>query len=155
MADANENGFPQPANKLVLDSTNLHMQTKKVETVTNVYPGRLVKQGTNDDDIIVCTAGGEALGWAGYEHTPKKYRPATKETIYVTSDQIAVINGPGVVLLACLQSGQTVDKGSRLKAGDNGELSGGTVGTDEIVAIAEQSVASTTAGTRIIVRSLI
>ena len=155
MGDTVEVNQVHPSNKIVVDSTNLHLQTKKVETVTNVYPGRLVIQGTNDDDIAICAAGGEALGWAGYEHTAKKYRPATIETIYQTNDQIAVINGPGIILLACLESGQTVDKGSRLCAGDSGELSGGVVGTDEIVAIAEESMASTTAGTRILVRSLI
>lgn len=155
MGDTNEASMVAPTNKLVLDSTNLHMQTKNVETATNVYPGRLVIQGTNDDDITVCGSAGEALGWAGYEHTAKKYRPATVNTIYTTSDKIAVINGPGIILVGSLASGQTVDKGSRLMAAANGELSGATVGTHEVVAIAEQSVASTAAGTDIIVRSLI
>ena len=120
-----------------------------------MYPGRLVIQGTNDDDIVVCGAAGEALGWAGYEDTAKKFRPATISTIYTANDQITVVNGPGIIVRASLASGQTVDKGSRLMAAANGELSGGTVGTHEIVAIAEQSVASTAAGTVIMVRSLI
>lgn len=155
MADTNENGFPAATNVVVLDRTGIHVQTKKVETATNVYPGRLVIQGTNDDDIAVCGAAGEALGWAGYEDTAKKYRPALISTIYEANDQITVVNGPGIIVRASLASGQTVDKGSRLMAGANGELSGATVGTHEVVAIAEQSVASTAAGTVIIVRSLI
>jgi len=44
----------------------------KVETATNMYPGRLVKKGTNDDDIVVCDASGKPWSatppgspWAG------------------------------------------------------------------------------------------
>ena len=155
MSDTNEAGFPAATNVVVADRSGIHVQTKKVETATNVYPGRLVIQGTNDDDIAVCGAQGEALGWAGYEDTAKAYRPATISTIYTVNHFLAVVNGPGIIVRASLASGQTVDKGSRLMAGANGELSGGTVGTNEIVAIAEQSVASTAAGTVIMVRSLI
>lgn len=155
MGDTVEVNQVHPTGKIVVDSTNLHLQTKKVETATNVYPGRLVIQGTNDDDIAVCGSAGEALGWAGYEHTIKLYRPATISTIYTANDQIAVINGNGIILLGSLASGQTVDKGSRLMAAANGELSGATIGTHEVVAIAEESMASTAAGTAILVRSLI
>ena len=85
--------------KIVVDSTNLHLQTKKVETVANVYPGALLMQGTNDDDVVVGDGTeGKAAYWAGYEHTAKKYRPATIDTIYVVNDQIAAINGPGIIL---------------------------------------------------------
>lgn len=155
MSDTVEVNMVIPSNKIVVDSTNLHLQTKKVETATNVYPGRLVTQGTNDDDIAVCGSAGEALGWAGYEHTAKKYRPALVTTIYQANDQIGVIYGNGIVLVGSLASGQTVDKGTRLMADANGELSGATVGTHEVVAIAEMSVASTAAGTKILVRSMI
>jgi hypothetical protein len=155
MADAVEVGYPIPTNVVVSDRTGIHIQTKKVETATNVYPGRLVIQGTNDDDIAVCGIGGKALGWAGYEDTAQNFKPATRSTIYEANDQISVVNGPGIVVVGSLASGQTVDKGTRLMAAADGELSGGTVGTHEIVAIAERSVTSTAPGTAILVRSLI
>jgi hypothetical protein len=157
MGDTNEQGMVQPSNKIVVDSTNLHLQTKKIETVANVYPGVLLMQGTNDDDVVVCDGTqGKAAYWAGYEHTAKKYRPATIDTIYVVNDQIGAINGPGIILVARLLSGQTVAKHDRLCAtGAAGHLSGAVVGTDEIVAIAEESKASTAALTKILVRSLI
>lgn len=146
----------KPNNQIVLDSKGLHVQTKKVETATNVYPGRLVMKGTNDDDIVVCDGTeGAAIGWAGYEQTAKKYRPATVDTIYEANDQITVINGPGILLVGRLASGQNVTKGARLMVAANGELSGGTVGTNEIVAIAEESVNATSGAADIIVRSLI
>lgn len=152
---AGETAMVKPSNKIVLDSTGIHIQTKKVETATNVYPGRLVKRGTNDDDIVVNTAAGAAIGWAGYEQTSKKYRPSTVDTIYSANDQIAVINGPGIILVGSLASGQNVTKGARLMAAAAGELSGGTVGTNEIVAIAEESVDASGGAADILVRSLI
>lgn len=150
-----ETAMVHPTNKIVLDSTGLHVQTKKVETATNVYPGRLVKKGTNDDDVVVNTAAGAAIGWAGYEHTSKKYRPDTVDTVYSADDQIAVINGPGIILVGSLASGQSVTKGARLMAAAAGELSGGTVGTNEIVAIAEETMDASAGAKDILVRSLI
>lgn len=156
MADTNEASMVQPSNKIVVDSTNLHLQTKKVETATSVYPGVLLMQGTNDDDVVVCDGTeGKAAFWAGYEHTHKNYRPATIDTIYEANDQIAAINGSGIIVYGYLLSGQTVAKHDRLMVAEAGHLSGGVVGTNEIVAIAEESKASTAALTRILVRSLI
>lgn len=156
MANTNEASMVQPSNKIVVDSTNLHLQTKKVETATSVYPGVLLMQGTNDDDVVVCDGTeGKAAFWAGYEHTHKNYRPATIDTIYEANDQIAAINGSGIIVYGYLLSGQTVAKHDRLMAAADGHLSGGVVGTNEIVAIAEESKASTAALTRILVRSLI
>lgn len=151
---AGETAMVKPTNKIVLDSKGIHIQTKKVETVTNVYPGRLVKKGTNDDDIVV-NDGTSAIGWAGYEQTAKKYRPKDIDTIYVASDQIAVINGPGIVLLAYLEKGANVSKGALLKAGAIGGLTGGTVGTDHFYAKAEESVNASSAAADILVSSLI
>jgi len=155
---ATQRSMIHPTNAIVLDSQNLHTQQMKIETVDNCYPGRLVKKGTNDDDVQVCTAATDAvIGWLGYEQTSKKYRPATVDTIYVVNDKAAVINGPGIVLVATLEIGASVSKGSRLKMGAIGGLSGGTDGTDHIVAIAEETMAATqaTGAKDILVRSLI
>lgn len=151
---ASETAMVQPTNKIVLDSKNLHVQTKKVETVANVYPGRLVKRGTNDDDVVVNTAAGSPIGFAGYLNTAKKYRPATIDTIYVVNDQIGVINGPGIILLARLAIGANVTKGALLTDAALGDLSGGTAGTHHIYAIAEESVDASAAAADILVRSL-
>jgi len=130
---------PKPTNKIIVAGQPL-LQILKVETATNVYPGRLVKKGTNDDDIVVNTALGAAIGWADYENTIKKHRPATVDTIYLINAQIAVPHGGKFIIVGSLASGQNVSKGDRLCAAADGELSGGTVGTHEIVAIAEESV---------------
>lgn len=142
----------KPVNKIVLDSQNCHIQTMNIETATNMYAGRLVKKGTGDHDIIVGTAAAAVVGWLGYEQTTKKHRPATVDTIYLITAQAAMLSGPGMIILGTLDAGCTTTKGTRLKAGADGTLSGGTVGTDEIVAIAEETG---TAGADCLVRSLI
>lgn len=151
---AGQRSMIKPTNKIVLDSQNMHIQTMKVETATNMYPGRLVKVGTNDDDAIVNTTDG-AIGWLGYEQTTKKYRPATVDTIYAQNDQVAVLSGPGMVLVASLAVGAVVTKGALLEPVAAGELSGGTVGTHQFVAIAEEAKDADVTAQDIIVRSLI
>lgn len=145
---------PKPSNQIVVAGTPL-VQILKVETATNMYPGRLVKKGTNDDDVVVGTANAAVIGWLGYEHTIKKHRPSTVDTVYSGDEQAAVLHGGHFIIVGRLASGQNVSKGARLEAAANGELSGGTVGTDEIVAIAEESVDASAAAADIMVRSLI
>jgi hypothetical protein len=147
----------QPTNKVVLDSKGIHHQTKKVETAANMYPGRMVIRGTNDDDVITGTSGGAVYGWIGYNATNKNYRPATISTIQVINDKIDIINGPGIIVLAWLLSGETVTKGAQLVSADGGFVQAYATGgsNDLITSLAEESVASTDATTRILVRSLI
>ena len=173
---------PKPTNQILVAGYPL-VQILKVEVATNVYPGRLVKKGTGDDDIIVNTAAGACIGWAGYERTIKKHRPATVDTIYAAGAQIAVLAGGNFVIVASLASGQSVAKGARLVAGANGELiaataltvtvpagtttvtstaaqpdlveAGGLPPQGIVVAIAEETVDASAAAKDIMVRSLI
>ena len=145
-----------PTGAIVVDGKNKTVSTKKVETVTNVYPGRLLMRGTNDDDVVVSDGSTAApCGWAGYLDTTKKYRPATIATIYVQNDLIAQINGPGMRLMAKLDLGSTVTVGMLLTAGQNGCLTPGTAGTHDIVAQALEAVTTTTAAANILVESRI
>ena len=113
---------PQPTNAIVVSGTP-SVQYLNVETATNCYAGRLVKKGTHDNDIVVCTAGGAAVGVLGYEHAPKKYRPATRATIYAQNDQAPVLSGKGVTVLLYLAQSQTVSKGDKLVAAASGMVS--------------------------------
>jgi hypothetical protein len=133
----------KPANKICWDTTNLHVQTKVVETVLNMYPGRLVARGTGDHDVLACGAAGHALGWLGYEQTDKKNRPATVDTIYLVNANAAIINGAGIGVVGCLAPGCTVTKGERLTMTTLGQLTPAVIGTDDVVAIAEESITTT------------
>ena len=148
-----ETGQVQPTNKIVVDSTNCHHQTKKVETATNVYPGRMVIRGTNDDDVITGTSGGAVYGWVGYNDINKAYRPATISTIHLINDQTDIINGSGIIVLAWLLSGETTTKGCKIYPAAGGYVQVGAYG--DITGIAEESIASTDTTTRVLVRSLI
>ena len=143
----------QPTNKIVVDSVNCHHQTKKVETATDVYPGRLVIKGTGDDDVLCGTSGGAVYGWVGYNDVNKKYRPATISTIHLVNDQTDIVDGSGIIVLAWLLSGETTTKGCKIYPAAGGYVQVGAYG--DITGIAEESVASTDTTTRVLVRSLI
>jgi len=171
-------GWKKPDNKIVVAGSPL-VQELKVETATNMYPGRLVKKGTNDDDIVVCGASDMPIGWLGYEHTAAPYRPSTVDTAYSANDRAAVLCGGGFVLVARLASGENVSKGDLLVPAANGELKKastlqiaegsttvtstaangdiitGHYGDAPIVAIAEESVDASSEAKDIMVRSLI
>jgi hypothetical protein len=151
----NETAQVRPTNRLVKDNKNIHCTTKKLETIANCYAGHLVMRGTNDDDVLVTDAASKGYGWIGYEQTTKKYRPADLSTIYVVSDQAAIIYGPGIVLQAEMGLYTTITKGQLLTSAAAGYVTPGVAGTDDIVATAEESVTTTTAKSRILVRSRI
>jgi hypothetical protein len=180
-------GYQKPSNAILVAGHPL-VQYLKVEDATNMYAGRLVKQGTNDDDVSVADVwalNSMAVGWLGYEHTDKKHRPATVDTIYLVDSQAAVLNGGGFVIVAALQASQgTLKKGDALVMGTNGcvkkasavvgtiptgttqvlshsatlqtlTMTGGIEADGPIVAYAEETIADVAAITDIMVRSVI
>jgi len=88
--------LPTPQNLLVVEGPS-YSHEARIETVANVYPGRLVKRGTTDDDIVVCTAAGLPTGWAGYESASPSVKPITIDTIYVVGDRIPVVSCKGSI----------------------------------------------------------
>lgn len=153
---AGDTSTVKPTNAIIVDSLNKHFTTKTVETAANVYPGRLVMKGTNDDDIVVCDGSTQyPIGWAGYEDTAKKYRPATVDTIYVVDHRISVVWGPGMVIVGAIPIiGAAITVGSPLTYAPAGKLTPWTVGTNAIVAWAMEANAGT-AASDLIVKSAI
>ena len=171
-------GFKKPTNKIVAAGRPL-VQELKIETVTNLYPGRLVKKGTNDDDIVVNTAANPPVGWLGYEQANPAFKPASVDTIYgAAEDLVPVLNGGGFVVVGRLASGQSVVKGDPLVPVANGELAKGAALTitasgaanitdgqavtgsgygseGPIVGYAEETVDASAAAKDIMVRSMI
>lgn len=116
-------GLRKPTNKIVAAGSPL-VQELNVETATNMYPGRLVIKGTNDNDIKVCGAGGISVGWLGYEQvTNAGYMPTDVNTIYAAGAQAPVLYGGGFVVVASLAENNIIVKGDRLVAAANGEVS--------------------------------
>jgi len=141
---ANDASNVHPTGAIVIGGENKTAETKKVETGTNVYPGRLVMRGTNDDDVIVCD-GSTAFpaGWCGYLDTPKKYRPATITTVHSSSDYCAVLRGPGMRLMGKLAPGVAAAVGDILTYAPAGCLTEATAGTHHVVAVALEAVTTT------------
>lgn len=116
-------GLRKPTNKIVAAGKPLVMELN-VETATNMYPGRLVIKGTNDNDISVCGAAGDSVGWLGYEQvTNAGYMPTNVDTIYAANAQAPVLYGGGFVVVASLAANNEIAKGDRLVAAANGEVS--------------------------------
>lgn len=109
-----------------------------VETATNMIPGRLVKKGTTDEKVVV-NDGTSPVGWLGYEQTAARYQPANDSTAYAAGDVVAVLRGH-IKIKAHLASGQSVAMGDPLTGTSAGELAAATVGTNEIVAYAAETV---------------
>ena len=152
----------------------------QIETATSMYPGRLVKKGTGDRDIVVATAGSNPAGWLGYEQAAPSERPANKETAYAAGSVPPVLKGGGFVILATLSTSQTIAKDDPLVAADYGMVKkasalgivsgatsvtsaaangtttiSGSAGTERIVGYAEESVTTTSSTATIKVRSVI
>lgn len=113
-------GLRKPNNKIVVAGDPLVMQ-QKIETATNCYPGRLVKKGTNDDDVVVNTAGGSPTGWLGYEQIGIGV-PDDVDSIYPVNAQAPVLYGGKFVIVGHLASGENVAKDDLLVPAANGEL---------------------------------
>ncbi|MEA1908558.1 MAG: hypothetical protein U9N43_05950, partial [Euryarchaeota archaeon] len=94
-------GVQRPTNKIVANGSPL-IQELRVQTATNMYPGRLVKAGSSVDEIVVNDASTNTtiIGFIGFEQTNPNYRPSTIDTIQVIEDQVSVLNGGGFTILA-------------------------------------------------------
>ena len=154
-------GFIEATDKIVLAGKQIPVELE-IETVANMYPGRLVMHGTTNNEMVVDDGAGLAYGWLGYEDTPVMYRPANKDTIYVVNDRAAAIFGPGIILRAKLINGTNVVMGDRLVGAGAGKVKKWTpvpinaASAEEAqVAIAMQDGTTTGADINLIVRSLI
>jgi hypothetical protein len=91
---AGDTGHVTPGNKIIDYGDPEIKIEKNVETVANVYPGRLVALGTTERDIKVADGvHAVPIGWALFEHTSEEWRKDAYTTIQTVSDQIMVGRG--------------------------------------------------------------
>lgn len=151
-------GFVKPLNSIIVDDNSGGrkplIQGLKVEVAANMYPGRLVIKGTNDDDAVVCGAAGLTFGWLGYEQADPNFKPDDVDTLYTVDHMAPVVYGGGFVLVASLASSQTIVKGDHLSAGAAGQVVK-TVTTGVVVGVAMETVTTTGSSADIMVLSLI
>jgi len=135
-------GIQKPTNRIVAAGEPIVIQ-QNVETATNMYPGRLVIKGTNDNDIAVCGAAGISTGWLGYEQVGTGM-PTTIDTIYAAGAQAPVLMGGGFVVVGYLAQSQTIVKGDRLVAAAGGMVSKAAAATVTTGSATASAVVSTT-----------
>jgi hypothetical protein len=117
--------FTIPSGRKVVIAGHPIIEEFTVEAGTGVKPGRLVKKGTDADDVIVLAAATDKpSGWVGWdgEGTHPEASPATRDTAYATGKLGPVFYGPGTILVGKLASGQNVTKDTPLIPAANGEL---------------------------------
>jgi len=113
--------FIEPTNKIVLAGNPDRRGYTTEGTVTNLIPGRLVKKGTTDSQIVIGDADGPNIGFLGYENGFGPDKPANITTAYALAVSAEVLSGPGVILVANCETA-AVTKGDELCAGSDGKL---------------------------------
>ena len=168
----------QPTNDVYAGGRDPVVEEFVVETATTMYPGRLVQVGTNPNDVVVCAAGANPIGWLGYSHCNASYKPDTVDTIYEASDRVPVLRGGGFYIVGSLLNGVgavtkgqqlipaaggevttaaalTIDSGSTavLSSAANGALISGEIGDDQVVGTAAEAADSTSTAVDILILS--
>jgi hypothetical protein len=160
-----EMGFVKATNKIVLAGHRQSVELE-IETATTMYPGRTVKKGSTDNEIVVGAADALTMGWLSYEDTPIKCRPANIDTIYKVTDRAAYVFGPGMILVGSLLYQEEIVMGDKLVGAAAGQVKKWTPTTDsaqnqeDVIAVAMETVTSADNktdedATDIILRSLI
>jgi hypothetical protein len=95
MADS---GYLAPTGRLVVKGGPARGVERIIETVTNMYPGRLVIRGSTDNGIKVADGTAAPVGFLAYEQTQLPARPQTLTTIFQVTDSVDVISGGGFTI---------------------------------------------------------
>lgn len=168
----------KPTNDVYAGGNDPVVEEFVVETATTMYPGRLVQIGTNSNDVVVCAAGANPIGWLGYSHCSPTFKPDTVDTIYEAADRVPVLRGGGFYIVGSLLNGVgavtkgqqlipaaggevtiaavlTVDAGSTAVTSTlaNGAVISGEIGDDQVVGTAAEAADSTASAVDILILS--
>ena len=113
-------------------------------TAAKCLPGIAVIRDTNDYSVKEYGSSGSAVvGVLGWESTPTKWRPATRDTAYAVGDEVAVHYGPGKIMMR-LTTSQTIVKGDQLTLTTDGYLTKATI--NGVVSVDESGSATVSTG---------
>ena len=141
---------PTPTSKIILSGIPMKTEEAKVETATTMIPGRLVKKGSTDDDIVVGTAVSNITGVLGWEESNPLQRPVDFDTAYTVNTRAKVHSGGGFEFYGWLGTECTaaITKGDPLLPGASGCMYNG-VTAGSVVAYAAESMTSAATPKRI------
>jgi hypothetical protein len=116
-------GWIKPADKIVAWGRPNVMVEREIETVANMYAGRLVSVGSTANEVVVgAPATKQILGWLGYEDTAVRYRPTNVDTIYTVNDRAMIMSGGQFGIVGSLTPNVAVEQGDYLCPWTSGEL---------------------------------
>lgn len=119
MSDAT--GHSTPTGRIIDLGEPLIKLEKNVETVAEVYPGRLVAKGTTDYDIKVADGvNAVPVGWALFEQTSPEWRKDAFTTIFAVNDKIKVGRGGDFSIYAWMPKGFVARQGDKMFSWSNG-----------------------------------
>lgn len=138
-------GVILPLNAILYAGTPEASIEYEVETVTDMYPGRLVQPGSTDYNIVVGTAAGNALiiGVLDVKPDVRRQLTGTGPTTcneYLEGDQTIPLRGD-IVTLAVGCSGGTIAVGGHVEAADNGMVKALASGKDLGYAVTAKATA--------------
>lgn len=129
----------QPANAILVSGNPIY-EEYEVETAANMYPGKLVKAGSDERYVVVCAADGTTgLGVLDVMPDQNLQTMYTDSTTYSQYDQVRIIRGDCVVKMRA-DHAATIAIGAKVYAGPDGNVDEG-VTTDALVGIAEEDAA--------------
>lgn len=130
-----KSGFRLPNNDVVVNPDEGYLEFYTVHehaTAAKMLPGIIVKIDTANQ-VVEDDASGNSIGYLAYQSTPADWRPATRDTAYAVGDRVGVHRGAGRRQMGRLASGQNLGAGAPVTEATDGYLTGGTIGTNDIV----------------------
>jgi hypothetical protein len=120
-----DTGWQTPVGRITTHGTPRIIRHKKVETVTNMYPGKLVMPGTTAFDVVVHDGNTPPTGWLGYEHTHENARKDAYTTITVADELHSVISGGGFDIYGWQAAGNVALEGDDVFSWEDGNCVAG------------------------------
>jgi len=148
-----DTGLKKPSN-CIIERGMPQITTKKVENVTSMTPGVLVKKGTTDAEIVVCGDVEKPTGVLLYEFAHAGDKPADIDTAYALNASAPVGWGKDFTFQGFLKAGEAVSDGDQLVPAASGQLKSWVAGTDSLICgTAAESIGHTGSAVRILVKA--
>lgn len=106
-----DTGYQTPVGKITTYGEPPVILHRKVTTITNVLPGRLLEEGPTEFDVVVASGDAPPVGWLGYEHTHMSARKDNYTDAVVADEIHSVLRGGGFSIYAKLAIGPTALQG--------------------------------------------
>lgn len=117
-------GFSKITNDVIIGESPARHDLN-VETAANMYPGRIVRRGTTDFDVVVGSALYPPGGWIGYgQGNNSAAKPATRATAFAADVTVPIHKGGGFPVRASLAAGAIVERNDFVANWANGEVMG-------------------------------